>query len=58
MIARQLDFEDDPSDDEDEGASAEEEEEEEQSSEEEAFEDAMEHLTIADEKPQAIAVAA
>ncbi|EJF61982.1 hypothetical protein BD309DRAFT_1000662 [Dichomitus squalens] len=61
VIYDPLDFEDDPSDDEDEGASAEEEEDDEdedEDSEEETFEDAMEHLTIADEKPQAIAVAA
>ena len=35
-----------------------EEDEEEEDSEEETFEDALEHLTIADEKPQAIAAAA
>ncbi|PIL34566.1 hypothetical protein GSI_03344 [Ganoderma sinense ZZ0214-1] len=60
VIYDPLDFEDDPSDDEEEGESAgdEEEDEEDESSEEEAFEDAMEHLTLVDEKPQAIAVAA
>ena len=36
----------------------EEEGDEEEDSEEEAFEDALEHLTIADEKPQVIAAAA
>ncbi|KAI0755576.1 hypothetical protein C8Q74DRAFT_1320062 [Fomes fomentarius] len=54
-----LDLEDEPSDDEDEGASAEDESEESaEESEEETFEDAMEHLTITDEKPHAIAAAA
>ncbi|RDX40708.1 zf-CSL-domain-containing protein [Lentinus brumalis] len=54
-----LDFEDEPSDDEEEGASAgSDSEESEDESEEETFEDALEHLTISDEKPQAIAVAA
>ncbi|RPD53909.1 zf-CSL-domain-containing protein [Lentinus tigrinus ALCF2SS1-7] len=59
VIYDPLDFEDEPSDDEDEGASAEEDSaESEEESEEEEFEDALEHLTISDEKPQAIAVVA
>ncbi|KAL7278264.1 hypothetical protein ACG7TL_008240 [Trametes sanguinea] len=61
VIYDPLDFEDEPSDDEDEDASEGEEEEEESSEDEsgdEQFEDALEHLTIADEQPKAIAVAA
>ncbi|KAI0773123.1 hypothetical protein BD413DRAFT_312900 [Trametes elegans] len=54
-----LDFEDEPSDDEDEGASASEEEDDsEEETGDEEFEDALEHLTIADEQPNAIAAAA
>ncbi|KAI0354468.1 zf-CSL-domain-containing protein [Trametes cingulata] len=59
VIYDPLDFEDEPSDDEDESASAgEEEEEDEDDSGDEEFQDAMEHLTLADEQPKAIAVAA
>lgn len=54
----QLDFEDEPSDDEDEGQSASEEEESEEESGDEEFADALEHLTISDEQPKAIAIAA
>ncbi|KAI0654279.1 hypothetical protein C8Q70DRAFT_925969 [Cubamyces menziesii] len=74
VIYDPLDFEDEPSDDEDEGASSEVEESDSSDEEESApskevrdngddsdndvFEDALEHLTIADEQPRAIAVAA
>ena len=59
LIGLKLDYEDDPSDDEDEeAAESEGEEEEEEESEEESFEDAMENLTIADEQPRPVAVAA
>ena len=40
------------------GGGGAESEEDEDGSDEENFEDAMEHLSIADEKPQAVAVAA
>ena len=58
LIGLKLDYEDDPSDDEGEEAAESEGEEEEEESEEESFEDAMENLTIADEQPRPVAVAA
>ncbi|KAI0668202.1 hypothetical protein C8Q78DRAFT_980769 [Trametes maxima] len=60
VIYDPLDFEDESSDDDDEDAveEADEEEESDEGSGDEAFEDAMEHLTITDEKPQTIAAAA
>ncbi|OJT03999.1 Diphthamide biosynthesis protein 3 [Trametes pubescens] len=59
VIFDPLDFEDEPSDDEDEGQSASEEEEEsDEESGDEEFADALEHLTISDEQPKAIAIAA
>ncbi|KAI8977778.1 hypothetical protein BD414DRAFT_445809 [Trametes punicea] len=59
VIYDPLDFEDEPSDDEEDGASeGEEAEESEDERGDEQFEDAMEHLIIADEQPKAIAVAA
>ncbi|KAF8907079.1 hypothetical protein CPB84DRAFT_1844185 [Gymnopilus junonius] len=53
-----LDFEDEPPDDEDSGKGEEETGEEEDDSDEDHFEDALEKLTIEDEPPQVVAVAA
>ena len=54
-----MDFEDEPSDDEDEGVSEEEDEDEEdEGSEEEHFEDALENLSLSDEKPRALVAVA
>lgn len=54
----QLDYEDEPSDDEDESQAASDDAGEDKDSDDDHFEDALEHLTIADEQPRAIAVAA
>ncbi|KAL1943510.1 hypothetical protein VTO73DRAFT_3955 [Trametes versicolor] len=58
VIFDPLDFEDEPSDDEDEGQSASEdaEAESDEASGDEEFADALEHLTISDEQPKAIAL--
>ncbi|EPS96987.1 hypothetical protein FOMPIDRAFT_1037990 [Fomitopsis schrenkii] len=57
VIYDPLDYEDEPSEDED-GTAEGEEEEEEEGSDEDSFEDALDRLTIADEQPRAVAVAA
>ncbi|PCH34856.1 zf-CSL-domain-containing protein [Wolfiporia cocos MD-104 SS10] len=56
-----LDYEDEPDDDDDEGATAsdgEDDGEEANDSDDDHFEDALDRLTIADEQPRAVAVAA
>ncbi|PPQ91532.1 hypothetical protein CVT25_008799 [Psilocybe cyanescens] len=58
VIFDPLDFEDEPPDDEGSGEEEEEEEEEENSSDDDNFEDALEKLTIADETPKVVSVAA
>ncbi|KAI0719925.1 zf-CSL-domain-containing protein [Fomitopsis betulina] len=57
VIYDPLDYEDEPSDDEG-GAAETEEEEEGEDSDDDAFEDALDRLTIADEQPRAVSVAA
>ncbi|KAF9817929.1 hypothetical protein IEO21_03123 [Rhodonia placenta] len=58
VIYDPLDYEDEPSDDEDESQAASDDAGEDKDSDDDHFEDALEHLTIADEQPRAIAVAA